>query len=97
VWIHATRINKPLDWWKKIISEKNTKFLSRAWLPALVATSGLWLFVMELGIFGYFPGQSNPNIILKIIFILLFSTAILANFTFICAFARDIGERKLEE
>jgi len=44
--------------------------------------------VMELGIFGFFPGQSDPDSIL--IYIFLFSTIFLASFTFICAFSSDI-------
>jgi hypothetical protein len=50
-----------------------------------------WLIVMELGIFGYFPEVSNPNTILNIVFIFLFSSVILACISFICAIAGDIN------
>ena len=92
-WAYATRINKSLKWWKKVLQEKLIKVLSKLWIYVLILTSVSWLIVMELGIFGYFPGQTNPNVILNIVFIFLFSTVILANFTFICGFARDIEER----
>lgn len=91
-WAYVTRINKPLDWWKKILPAGFRKILSRFWVYALVATSVCWLTVMELGIFGYFPGQSDPDTLLNIVFIFLFSTVILASFTFICGFARDLEE-----
>jgi hypothetical protein len=48
---------------------------------------------MELGIFGYFPGQSDPDTILNIVFVFLFAAVILANITFICGFAKDLEER----
>jgi hypothetical protein len=95
-WAYTTRINKSLDWWKKLLSERFIKALSKLWIYGLAATSILWLIVMELGIFGYIPGQTNSDTILNIVFVFLFSTVILANLTFIFGFARDIEERKLE-
>ena len=94
-WAYATRIKKSLDWWKIILPARLRKVLSKLWIYALAGTSISWLIVMELGIFGYFPGQTNPDTILNIVFVFLFSTVILANLTFICGFARDIEERKL--
>ena len=93
-WAYATRISKSLDWWKKILPERARKALSKLWIYALAATSISWLIVMELGILGYFPRQTNPDTILNIVFAFLFSTVILTNVTFICGFARDIEERK---
>ena len=92
-WAYSTRINKSLDWWKKILTKRIRKVFSRLWIYGLVLTLVSWLIVMELGIFGYFPGQTDPDAILNIVFAFLFSSVILANFTFICGFARDIEER----
>ncbi len=91
-WAFATRINKSSDWWKKILSVRLRKNLSQLWIYGLVATSISWITLMELGIFGYFPGQNNPDTILNIVFIFLFSSVILACITFICAIAGDIKE-----
>ena len=92
-WAFATRINKPLDWWKKLLLEGFRKILSSMWIYSLAAAVICWLIVMELGIFGYFPGQSNPDTILNIVFLFLFSTVVLAFITFTCAIAGDIEER----
>ena len=93
-WAYATRINKSLDWWKKIKPEKIRKILAKLWKFGLVTTSIVWLIVMEMGIFGYFPGQTNPEVLMNIVFIFLFFTLIFVNFTFACAFSRDIEERR---
>jgi hypothetical protein len=93
-WAFATRINKPLDWWKRILTLHLRKKLAATWIYFLLATMISWLIVMELGIFGYFPGQDDPVTILNIVFIFLFSTVILACMTFICAIAGDIEEQK---
>jgi len=95
-WAYATRINKSLDWWNNIFPARLRKTLSHLWIVALAATVICWLIVMELGIFGYFPGLSDPDGILNIVFVFLFSTVGLANLTFICGFARDIEERTME-
>lgn len=92
-WALATRIHKPLIWWKKYMPVRLRKICSVLWTYSLVATIISWLMLMELGIFGYFPGQTDPDIILNIVYGFLFSSAILASLTFICAFARDIQER----
>jgi hypothetical protein len=95
-WAYATRIHKSLDWWRNILPGRLRKRLSKLWIYSLATTAISWLIVMELGIFGYFPRQTNPDTILNIVLVFLFSTVILANFTFGCAFARDIEERELE-
>lgn len=96
-WALATRINKSLDWWEKLLSARWSKILSALWKYSLVATTISWLILMELGIFGYFPGQTDPDIILNIVYGFLFSSAILACITFICAFAGDIENRIQDE
>jgi len=93
-WAFATRMNKPLDWWGKRLSPRVRRHLSARWIYCLVSTSISWLILMELGIFGYFPGQENPDTILNIVFGFLFATSILACITFVCAFARDLETQK---
>lgn len=92
-WAFSTRINRSLDWWRKVLPVRLRKVLSSIWIYSLVITLILWLIIMELGIFGYFPGQNNPDTILNIVFVILFSSAILVCITFICAFAGDIEEQ----
>jgi hypothetical protein len=93
-WAFATRMNKPLDWWGKRMSPRLRRSLSALWIYGLVATSIAWLIVMELGIFGYFPGQDHPDTILNIVFGFLFGTGLLACITFICAFAGDLEKQQ---
>jgi len=93
-WAYATSINKSLAWWENTLPSRLRKKLSAFWIYSVVATSVSWLIVMEMGIWGYFPGQSNPDTILNTVFIFLFLTVLFANLTFICGFARDIEERR---
>lgn len=93
-WAYATRINKSLTWWKNKLPSKLKKILSKLWIYALIMASISWIIVMEMGIFGYFPGQTDPDVILNIVFIFLFSTVIFANIAFIGGFAKDLEERQ---
>jgi len=97
VWAFTTRVNKSLHWWEKVLPVRLRNTLSALWIYSLVVTTMSWLIVMELGIFGYFPGQTDPDIILNIVFVFLFSTAILACITFICAISGDIQNRIHDE
>lgn len=92
-WALATRMNKSLGWWERNLPEGLRKICAALWRYSLAATSVSWLILMELGIFGLFPGQTDPDSILNIVYGFLFSSAILACITFICAFAGDIEDR----
>lgn len=92
-WALATRMHKSLDWWERNMPARLRKLCAALWKYSLGATTISWLILMELGIFGYFPGQTDPDTILSIVYVFLFSSAILACITFICAFARDIEDR----
>lgn len=86
----ATRIRKPLDRWRTILPQKIRKPLSSLWIPVLVLTLACWLMVMQLGIFGYFPGQDDPDALMNIVFTFLFSTVFLACLAFVGAIAGDL-------
>lgn len=92
-WALAININKSLDWWEKMMSARLRKTLSDLWKFSLLVTTISWLILMELGIFGYFPGQTDPDIILNIVYGFLFFSAVLVCITFICAFAGVIEDR----
>jgi hypothetical protein len=91
-WAFVTRINKPLNWWKRNLPLTLRKNLRSLWVVFLPLTLISWLIVMELGIFGYFPGQSDPETVIKIVYIFLFSSVILACVSFICAISGDTEE-----
>lgn len=91
-WAYATRIDKPLLWWRRVSSTASRGVLARLWKPMLVLTAFSWIMVMELGIFGYFPSQSDPEVLLNITFGFVLLTVVLANLAFVCAIARDVEQ-----
>lgn len=89
VWLYARRIRKPLPARIGARSQKTNRILSSLWPWMLGLTVICWLIVMELGIFGYVPGIKNPDSVMTIVYVFLFSTVIFANFAFITAAAAD--------
>lgn len=60
-WALSTRIHKPLNWWKKVLPVDSRRVLAKLWFPFLVASSLLILYTLQIAIFGYVPGLSNPD------------------------------------
>ncbi len=94
-WGYATRIDKPLTWWRKVLSTGARNVLATLWKPILLLTALSWVTVMELGIFGYFPRQKDPEILLNITLGFVLLTAVLANGAFVCALAGDIRRNEV--
>ena len=66
IWAAATRINKPLTWWRKILPTTLRRVLAKLWPALLIICSLLIIFALEIAIFGYIPGMNDPDRILTI-------------------------------
>lgn len=89
-WAYATRINKTVNWWRKLLTQKVRKHLAVIWPYTLTATAICWLTAIEIAIFGYFPGQTDPDMILNICWTFLLFAMIFVNMSFVSGFAHDI-------
>jgi hypothetical protein len=93
-WGAATRINKPLTWWRRVMPENTRKRLARLWLTAfalgflsLTVGIGIWIILLT-------PGAAHNNaftnylcwtfLLVGLIFLIL---------TLISGFARDIQKQ----
>ena len=54
-WALSTRIRKPLNWWRKILSAGMRRFLSKLWRPFLIASSLFILYTLQIAILDLFP------------------------------------------
>lgn len=93
--VFSTRINGTLDWWENKLSENFRNKIKGYWIPFTILGVLPYLFVQEIGIFGIIPGITDPEIIINMVFILLFISLILFVFAFISGFAYEIENRKL--
>ena len=94
-WAFATRMNKPLTWWRKVLPRSTWSFLSRLWIVTLVLAGVVMLIGLEMAIFGFFPGLTNPTSIQDTAMLFVFSAAILCVVSFIAGFGHDLGRMDL--
>jgi hypothetical protein len=92
-WLASTRINKPLNWWQKTLSPRFRGLLSGVWPFTLGAVVVCFLIALEIAVFGFVPGVSDPDQLLSICWSLLLAAWILMLFTFVCGFADDLRRR----
>ncbi len=94
-WAYATRMNKSLYWWKRILSQGIRKVLSKIWLASLIATVALFIIALEISVFGI-PGTTNYDTILITCWSLLLASLVSLNLTFVSGFAYDVENRHSE-
>jgi len=93
-WAYSTKMDKPLIWWRKKLTGKRQELISRIWPYSLVAAVACCLVALEIAILGYFPGQTDADVILSINAAFLLLTMIFINLSFISGFAKDVGVRE---
>ena len=90
----ATRMGKPLTWWRKVLPRSIWPFLSKLWMVTLVLATVSIFITLEIGIFGLFPGLTEPESIQSLAMFCLFSATILYIVTSIAGFGHEL--RRME-
>lgn len=89
-WIMSLYIRRPLSVGRKIFSGNRFRFLSSLWLPLLTAATLLILFTLQIAVFGYVPGMSNPDKISMVMVGLLGAGLVFLIIAFLAGIARDV-------
>jgi len=94
-WAVATRINKPLTWWRKVLPEGIRGILAKVW-PVILAIGSLsFLIGLFIAVTGYVPGENDPKRILSICWSFVFGGGLgMFLLTFVAGFAHDIQSRR---
>lgn len=95
-WAVSTRIHEPLNWWRKVLPEATRQRLGRVWPYTLTAGVVCFLAALEIAIFGFVPGVTNPDWKNYICWSILAAGLLAILFTFVAGFARDIQDRRME-
>jgi hypothetical protein len=96
-WAYATRINKPLIWWKRILPRMAFASMGSIWPYTLSAAVVCWGIAIEIAILGFFPGQSDAEILLAIVWAFLLAAMLLVNISYVSGFAYDSKSFKAGE
>ncbi len=95
-WAYATRMHGTLGWWRRVLGPGLRRALGSMWVPALAASSFLFLVALEVSVFGFLPGVSDPDQMMTAIWVILLASLALVNVTFAGAFARDLSAAALD-
>jgi hypothetical protein len=89
-WAFATRMNKPLNWWRKVLPENIRPFLSRLWPVVLIVSSISMLIGLEIAIFGFVPGMNEPEYLQNTAMYFIFSSVLLNVIAYIAGFGHEL-------
>ena len=89
-WAFATRMGKPLNWWRRILPRRSWPLLSRLWKLTLGLAVGLMLIGLEMTIFGYFPGKLEVEELMNVNMLFVFGSAIMFVISFIAGFGQEL-------
>jgi hypothetical protein len=89
-WAFATRMGKPLNWWRKVLPRSTWPFLSRLWIVTLAMATIVMLIGLEMAIFGFFPGLTYPEPIQDTAMLFVLASAILFVISFIAGFGHEL-------
>ena len=89
-WAFATRMNKPLTWWRNVLPRSTWPFLSKLWIITLALSSIIVLIGLEIAIFGLVPGMTEPDRIQNTALLCILASAILNVITFIAGFGHEL-------
>ena len=91
-WAMSTRIGRPLNWWRKVLPAGMRRFLSKLWRPFLIAGTLFILFTLQIAIFGFVPGVSDPDSISMVMVSTLGVGLLFLILAFISGCAHDIDK-----
>lgn len=89
-WAFATRMGKPLTWWKRVLPQRTWPALSRLWPVTLVTAVFVMLIAVEMAVFGYFPGVTQTQTLENLNMALVLTAAILFVVSFIAGFGGQL-------
>lgn len=92
-WMLATRIHKPLNFSRKILSMNFRRVIGYIWRPSLILSTLCIIFSLEIASFGFVPGINDPKILSNIMLISLAIGLFALILSTLGAIANDIQNR----
>lgn len=93
-WAFATRMNRPLTWWRRALPRRSWPLLSRLWPVTLALAAAVMLIGLEIAIFGFVPGLTAPESIQNTAMLCVLTAAILTVLTFIAGFGHELNRQQ---
>ena len=95
-WAFATQMDKPLNWWKKVLPRGILPLLSKLWPVTLGLAILAVLFGLEIAIFGIVPGMTDVDAIHNTALLTVLTSAILYIVSYITGFGHELLKKETE-
>ena len=89
-WAFATQLGKPLTLWKKILPQRIWPLLSHIWPITLALSTVAILIGVQMAIFGFCPGLTDPAAIQNTCMSFVLASALLNIVSFIAGYGHDL-------
>jgi hypothetical protein len=94
-WAFARHMNRAPDWSRKVLRPRWRPFLSRLWIVTLAVSTLAIVAGIEVAIFGYIPGVSDPATLQNAAMLLVLTSAILNVVSFVAGFGHELRRREM--
>jgi hypothetical protein len=89
-WVAATRIHKPLRWWRRVFPAGVRSGFAKVWRWLLTLAALLILTALVIAIFGYIPRVQDMEQVLNITLTMVGLSLVIFLLAFVAGFAYDI-------
>ena len=94
-WAFATRMDKPLTWWGRVLPRSAWPLLSGVWAVTLILAALALLIGLEIAIFGFVPGMTDPEQVQNTAMLTVLVSAILFVISFVAGFGHELQRQEL--
>jgi len=96
-WAFATRMDKPLTWWREKLPQRSWRILSGLWPVTLTLATASILFGIEIAIFGVVPGVNDLEQIQNTAGLFVMASIILYIVSFIAGIGHELYRAPLSD
>ncbi|MCG8353580.1 MAG: hypothetical protein MI924_37935 [Chloroflexales bacterium] len=93
-WVVATRIRKPLCWWRSVLPAGLRSGFAKVWPWLLTLAALLILTALVIAIFGYIPSVQDMERVLNITLAMVGLSLVIFLLAFVAGFAYDIERER---
>jgi hypothetical protein len=94
-WAFAQHMERPPAWAERALRPRVRPFLSRLWAGTLALSMIAMLVGIEIAIFGYLPGVTDPATLQNTAMLLVLTSAVLNVISFVAGFGHELGRREM--
>lgn len=95
LWAFATRITRPIGWWKQLVRNAVPRWYHRLWRPLTALFVVMMIFSLQAATTGFVPGVRDPDRALTVVLSLVGTSLILSPVIYSSALCEDAAHQQV--